>query len=94
MKGATKQLKFEVINMGPVNGRHLFLVRSPIKISIHTALDVVLDVFAPESEVSDAEYSYLANNAEMTLPTRIKREKRYRWAVRVSLPLGIREDAA
>ena len=94
MKGATKQLKFEVINMGPVNGHHLFLVRSPIKISVHTALDVVLDAFAPESEVSDAEYSYLANNAEMTPPARIKREKRFRWAVKVSLPIVLKEEAA
>ena len=94
MKGATRKLQFEIINLGLDGGMIRYLVKSSIKISTHTALDVVLDRFAPESEVSDDEYCYLANNAEMTPPVRISSNKRYRWAVTVRLPVVMRESAA
>jgi len=93
MKGATRRLRLEIINLGAQAGHQRYLVRSSVKPSVHLALDAVMDAFLPDSLISEDEWLHIVHAAEMTQPVRT-RHKHYRWAITVHLPLVIREDAA
>ncbi|WP_294948286.1 hypothetical protein [Sulfurivirga sp.] len=93
MRGAIRKLRIQITNLGAEQGRQRYLVRSSIKPSVHLALDAVMDTFLPESLISDDEYNAICERAEMTPPVRTG-DRHWRWAIKVSLPLVIREDVA